>query len=344
MVAVLCFLFFFWGFKVKQIVVEGETPYSDNRITSLCDFTQGDNLMFIDTAVSERQVVESLPYVETCKVKRAIPHSVEVNVTCAVPLGVAEAGSAEWVIVSTSGKILESVSAAAVVSGSDLGDTGVSTAYTAQELAAARKLPVLVGLEMDQVNVGSFVNGSSVATVNGFACIYEEAQALGLTLDKLKYTDRGYEAEYDGRINIVVGDTDDRSIIRKRLEIFHHIMFVKCDISEHERGEITYLKNQIFFDPTYDFSEEELAKYAEKQAAKQKKENSLGKLGEAAVSLLDEGVSLLHRENTTTATTKTTAASKTTAATAKITTAAETTTSETTAAQTAASATTAAGQ
>ena len=337
-VAVLCFLFFFWGFKVKQIVVEGETPYSDNRITSLCDFTQGDNLMFIDTAVSERQVVESLPYVETCKVKRAIPHSVEVNVTCAVPLGVAEAGSAEWVIVSTSGKILESVSAAAVVSGSDLGDTGVSTAYTAQELAAARKLPVLVGLEMDQVNVGSFVNGSSVATVNGFACIYEEAQALGLTLDKLKYTDRGYEAEYDGRINIVLGDTDDRSIIRKRLEIFHHIMFVKCDISEHERGEITYLKNQIFFDPTYDFSEEELARYAEKQAARQKEENSLGKLGEAAVSLLDEGVSLLHRENTTTA------ASKTTAATAKITTAAETTTSETTAAQTAASATTAAGQ
>lgn len=292
-VAVLSFLFFFWGFKVKKIRVAGETPYSDSSITALCDFSKGDNLMFIDTVTSEQQVMETLPYVETCKIRRSIPNSVEVNVTCASPLGVAETGTDYWAVVSTSGKILENISNVAIVSSSDLAVTYDPDVRTVGDVASARQLPVLSGLEFDSTGVGSFVDSASSSCVSGFSIILEEAGALDLHFDKLKYTDRGYEAEYDGRINIVLGDTNDRSIIRKRLEIVNYILFVKSDISEHDMGEITFLKNQTFFDPTYDISEEELAKYNEKKA-KEEDKTGLDRLAGFAQAMLDQGIDVWH--------------------------------------------------
>ena len=276
-------------FRVDKIEVAGDTPYSDARITELCHFSRGDNIMFIDTEVSERQVIESLPYVESCKIKRAVPNMVEVEVTCANSLGIVEIGSGLWSIVSTSGKVLENITNIAVVSSSDI---VMSVSYepdihTADELAEARKLPVLEGLEFDSGKAGEFVQSSCAGIVQGFTTVIDEAGALGMGFTKLKYTDRGYEAEYDGRINIVLGDTTDPSILKKRIEIANHIICVTGDISDRDMGEITYIKNQTFFNPTYDISEDELAKYANNS------KSGMDKLAGVGRKFLDKGIDVL---------------------------------------------------
>lgn len=284
---VMLSVFFFAFFKVKKIEVAGETPYSDSRITELCAFAKGDNLMFIDTAGSEQQVLDSLPYIESCKIKRTIPNVVEVNVTCANELGVAEIGNGFWSIISTGGKILENVTNVAVVSSSDIANAASSRPdiHSVEELAAAKELPVLEGLEFKNGKVGEYVTGSSSGSINGFNEILKQGEAFGMQFDKLKYTARGYEAEYDNRLNIVLGDRTDDDILKRRIEVAHFIICVKGYITEHDKGEITFLKNQTFFNPTYDISEEELAQYAD--------ESELDQLAKFAQALLDRGVDLL---------------------------------------------------
>ena len=273
-------------FKVKKIEVAGETPYSDSRITELCEFNKGDNLMFIDTVNSEQQVLDALPYIESCRIRRTIPNVVEVNVTCANALGVMEIGNGFWSIVSTGGKILENVTNVAVVSSSDI---VMSVSYgpdihSAAELAAAKDLPVLSGLEFKDGKVGEYVIKSSMDSVNGFDKIVEQAGALGMRFTKLKYTSRGYEVEYDGRINIVLGDWADDSVLKKRIQVANYIICEKGDISEHEKGELTFLKNQTVFSPTYDISDEEIARLAGEDGTD---DDMLLKF---AQSLLDKGI------------------------------------------------------
>lgn len=285
---VMLSVFFFAFFKVKKIEVAGETPYSDSRITELCEFSKGDNLMFIDTVSSEQQVLDALPYIESCRIRRTIPNVVEVNVTCANELGVVEISNGFWSIVSTGGKILENVTNVAVVSSSDI---VMSVSYepdirTAEELAAAKGLPVLSGLEFKDGKVGEYVIQLSADSVNGFDKIVEQAGALGMRFTKLKYTSRGYEAVYDGRINIVLGDWADDDVLKKRIQVANFIICERGDISEHEMGELTFLKNQTVFSPTYDMSDEEIAKTAEED------ESDTDMLAQFAESLLEKGAAV----------------------------------------------------
>lgn len=283
---VMLSVIFFAFFKVKKIEVAGETPYSDSRITELCEFSKGDNLMFIDTVNSEQQVLDALPYIESCQIRRTIPNVVEVNVTCANTLGVAEIGSGFWSIVSTGGKILENVTNVVVVSSSDV---VMSVSYepdirSVEELAAAKELPVLSGLEFKDGKVGEYVIHSSVDSVNGFDKIVKQAGTLGMRFTKLKYTSRGFEAEYDGRINIVLGDWADDEVLKKRIQVANYIICEQGDISEHEMGELTFLKNQTVFSPTYDISDEDIVKSSEDG------ESEIDALTKFAESLLDKGI------------------------------------------------------
>lgn len=287
--AVLGFLFFFWGFKVKRIVVAGETPYSAERITGLCTFSKGDNLMFIDTAVSQQQVVDALPYVEQCEIRRAIPNSVEVRVTGANRLGVAETGSGLWAIVSTSGRILERITNVALISDSDLGMTYEPDVRTVDDVAQARQLPVLTGLAFDKDVVGGSVDKESAAYVKVFDIILRKAADWNMSFTRLRHTDRGYEADLEGRLNLVLGETDNEDILGKRLHVADEIIYVRKEIGEHEKGELTYLKNQVFFNPSYDYSEEELERYEQKHA---KDGEIVPKLGAA---LLDKGVEVFQK-------------------------------------------------
>lgn len=242
-------------FNVKSIEINGESPYDIDQISSMCGFTKGDNILFIDANSSENKIIESLPYIETCTIKRRLPATVVVNITEASALGVAEISANQWAVLSSNGKVLELVTNSTVVSSSDVVtsltyDPDVSSV---NEVADKRDLPVLQGLsDISGVVVGSHVEGDAAEQISDFNVIATEASEFGMELTRISLGNKGYEMEYDGRINIVLGEITDRSTMKRRIETADYIVRVSGDITEHEHGEITYLKNEAFYSPTYE--------------------------------------------------------------------------------------------
>lgn len=246
-------------FNVKKIEVKGESPYSINQVISLCNFNKGDNILFVDTDGSEQKIMQKLPYIESCTIKRKLPATVVVNVTEAEVLGVAEIAANCWAAVSTKGKILDVVTNSAVVSSSDalVSLTYDPEAVSARAVAEKKGLPVLEGIDFKNSSTDGYIQGEAAEYLENFEQIYSAGHELGMKFTRLRYSDRGYEAEYDGRINIVLGDVSDKATLRSRLETANHIVRLSGDITEHESGEITYIKNETFYSPTYETEEEE---------------------------------------------------------------------------------------
>lgn len=243
-------------FNVKKIEVNGESPYDSNKIVSMCGFTKGDNILFVDAKSSENQIVKNLPYIESCTIKLRLPATVVVNVTEAKALGVTELASNQWAVISNKGKILEMVTNLTIVSSSDAitsltYDPEVSSIY---DVAVKRDLPVLQGLDITGGTAGGYVEGNVAQQISDFDVIASEAKSFGMKITRISLGDRGYEMEYDGRINIVLGEITDRKVMKTRIETADYIVRTSGDITEHEHGEITYLKNETFYNPTYDTS------------------------------------------------------------------------------------------
>lgn len=241
-------------FNVKNIEVTGESPYDSNKIVSMCGFDKGDNILFVDAKKSENQIINSLPYIESCTIKRRLPATVVVSVTEAEILGVTEIASNQWAVISNKGKILETVTNLTVVSSSDVitsltYDPEVSSVA---EVAAKRNIPVIEGLEVTSGTAGGHINDAAIEQISDFDAIASEAKAFNMKITRISSGDKGYEMEYDGRINIVLGEISDRNTMKQRIETANYILHVSGDIKEHDRGEITYIKNKTYYNPTYE--------------------------------------------------------------------------------------------
>jgi cell division protein FtsQ len=93
-------------FNISEIRVSGESDmYSAEEIVVASGINEGDNLLRLDTKKSEQRILDELLYVETAKVKRDFPSSLEITVTRCIPaFNVQYDGGV--LIVSKKGKIL----------------------------------------------------------------------------------------------------------------------------------------------------------------------------------------------------------------------------------------------
>lgn len=241
-------------FHVKSIVVKGESPYSAAQISSLCGVQIGDNLLFIDAAECEKTITGSLPYIGNCSVRRRFPATVEVNVTNARVVGLADTGGGCWTVVGSDGRVLETLTDREIVSGTDIVAKLSYTpdAHSLQEAAALRHVPVLQGLDIVGADAEGFLPESDIAKVRDLTQIIEEAAASDLRFTALRCGDRGYEAEYEGRVNIVLGEKSDDAQLRVRLKTASYILRQSGKVSSHEQGEITFSKNRTYFTPSYE--------------------------------------------------------------------------------------------
>lgn len=240
-------------FNVKNIEVKGESPYSVNQVINMCSFSEGDNILFVDAEGSEKMITQKLPYIESCTIKRRFPATVVVNVTEAEILGVAEIAANCWASISTKGKILETVTNSTVVSSSDVlvSLTYDAEAVSAKAVAEKKGIPVLEGIDFKNSSVDGCIQGEAAKYLADFEQIYSAGHEIGMKFTRLRYGDKGYEAEYDGRINIVLGDISDKTAMQNNLKAASYILH-NSDITEHESGVITYIKNEIFYSPSYE--------------------------------------------------------------------------------------------
>lgn len=131
----ICYTFLF---NLSEIRVSGESDmYSAEEIVAAADIKKGDNLLRLDTEKSEKQILDKLLYVETAKVSKKFPSSVEIKVTRCIPAYNVFYGEG-ILLVSKKGKILE--------------NNGGSTA------AASNGLPAIYGYDPSVLTSGKLIS------------------------------------------------------------------------------------------------------------------------------------------------------------------------------------------
>lgn len=106
-------------FNLNEIRVSGESDmYSAEEIVNAAGIEKGDNLLRLDSEKSEKKILDKLLYVETAKVKRKFPSSVEIKVTRCIPAyNVFYNDGSGVLLVSKKGKILDNSSGSDVSNG-----------------------------------------------------------------------------------------------------------------------------------------------------------------------------------------------------------------------------------
>ena len=109
--AVIYGLIFLIGniFCVKEIVVEGNSLYSDTEILNSSGVHQGEALLFLNTSKSEKQLYRSFPYIDGCSVQKQFPSTVNIKIeTAERTFSISRDDS--YYVFSAKGKLLDKVS------------------------------------------------------------------------------------------------------------------------------------------------------------------------------------------------------------------------------------------
>lgn len=93
-------------FKVEQVLVSGNSRYTQEEIAAVSGVTRGDNLILLDKYQIAKKLYTELPFITDVRVNRKLPDSLVIEVTeTSVSLAL-ESGGAWWLL-SESGKVLD---------------------------------------------------------------------------------------------------------------------------------------------------------------------------------------------------------------------------------------------
>ena len=66
---------------IKEIEVDGNVPYGTEDLMDAGGITAGEGLFSVNAGDAETKILEKLPYVKTCSVKRVMPDTIRITVT-----------------------------------------------------------------------------------------------------------------------------------------------------------------------------------------------------------------------------------------------------------------------
>lgn len=93
-------------FRVDQVLVEGQSQYTQEEIVAASGVQRGDNLFLINKMQLVDRVLSQLPYVDELVIRRRLPDTLVLTVTECVPVAVIEGEGAYW-LMDAKGKLLE---------------------------------------------------------------------------------------------------------------------------------------------------------------------------------------------------------------------------------------------
>ena len=210
-----------------EVVADADVPYSTGQILSSCDVECGQNLFTAPIEEASEQIMSSLPYIESCTVKRQLPSTVVITATAAKPVGVVKDEYGNSIIVSSGLRSLE-----VVVSASD-----------------AAGMPVINGVVIDALPIGNAIESENAAYVSTAAQIIDAFAEKSMTLDEISFSSGGQiTAVYDGRITLVFGtqsNLDDKLALAVSL-------LSEGKITKHEAGRLDLrIDGRATFTPDY---------------------------------------------------------------------------------------------
>ena len=239
-------------FKTQSYQVIGNTLYLESDIIKTCGIEKGENIFLAAKGAAEERIVSRFPYVEEARVTFSIPDTIKIEITQAVEGYVFKAGEADYLVISTKGRVLNRITDA----------SGFS-------------LPIFIGPKLKSGEIGDPV-------------VYEDDTILNI-IDNITqvFSDNGYQGiteidatdtanitfTYDARIRVKLGIPEDLSYkIRTAMTIINGNLDVNpavkpmgvLDVSRCNKTKKSYFNEQdisptevSYYEPTEAPTEEE---------------------------------------------------------------------------------------
>jgi len=93
-------------FKIEAVSVAGTDHYSEEEMIAASGIQSGENLFRVSGAKVEETLKEQYPYIESVKISRKLPPTVEIKITQAIPSAAVFEGD-KIVLITREGKVLE---------------------------------------------------------------------------------------------------------------------------------------------------------------------------------------------------------------------------------------------
>lgn len=256
-------------FKIETIKVtaDGAKYYTEEKVTALSGIEKGQNIFSVDTETIEKNIENTMPYIENCEIKREFPAGINIKITGAEPAGVITLDTGERLVVSSEGKSLErlepyieiKISDSDAVSATDTEETS-ETDISGTDIPVdfgrndhsvfidETKLPEIIGLVIsDGTQPGSYIvleDETAIATLKNLVSLLEK---YDLPPTKIDLSAGSLYTYYDSRLMIKLGSGADLEMkIALASDIIHN------KLSEYDSGRVDVTNPQKgYFTPEY---------------------------------------------------------------------------------------------
>lgn len=177
-------------FRVNEVTVSGETRYTADELIATSGITEGDNMCFLNDKGVKSSLENTYPYLDTIKLKRHFPDTIEIAVTERTPLMTVKLDNGELFYVDRSGKVLEQLE-----SEDEAGDT-----------------IMVVGTNSNELAVGETVNetdDSKIISVLDLLSSFEEYELLDKIIDVDITESFNVKVNYNDQYTLELGTLDN---------------------------------------------------------------------------------------------------------------------------------------
>ncbi len=96
-------------FKTQNYEVTGATRYTQEEIIKACGIGGNDNIFLANKKAAEKRLINTYAYIEEAHVSFAIPDTITIDITEALPSYIVSVSDSNYLIASSKGRILEQV-------------------------------------------------------------------------------------------------------------------------------------------------------------------------------------------------------------------------------------------
>ncbi len=185
-------------FKVDQVLVTGNSRYTQAEIVAASGIEKGDNLILLDKYRVSQSIYTSLPYISEVRINRKLPDTLVVDVTETAASAVIRSGGSWWRI-NSHGKVLEETS--------DIAGCIRITGLTAQDPAVGQPLKLTEGgnlsLERLLELLGELESRGMMERTGSIDA--GETRCLALQYDDRLRVEMHYNADFGVKLDVVLG-------------------------------------------------------------------------------------------------------------------------------------------
>ncbi len=173
-------------FKTEKIDIEGDEYYYEEQIIAFSNVSLQQNIFLAAIGGTPQEIVKKLPYVEDAKISFAIPDTVTIKITNALPAYYVKDGD-NYLVISSKGRVLDT------------------------ETEAPEGATELICNDFSNKEVGSYISFEDKAVTDILESVAVSLKANGLeNITAFDVTDTSaIKINYAGRIEINIGVAED---------------------------------------------------------------------------------------------------------------------------------------